>query len=78
MIKGQNNIETPFENPWENSKEFNFNYNHPGFPTPPVSYLYEFNFGSRAQIKRLYYLILSLDNNNYSEKKLSSKIRLRF
>ena len=38
LIKGQNSLETPFENPWENNNgEFNVNYKHPGFPTPPLT-----------------------------------------
>ena len=79
LIKGQNSLETPFKNPWENNKgEFNVNYRHPGFPTPPISYYYEFNFGLELKLKDYTYLILSLDNNNYAEKKLSSKIRIRF
>ena len=79
LIKGQNSLETPFENPWENNNgEFNVNYKHPGFPTPPLSYFYEFNFGLEIKLKDYTYLILSLENNNYTKEKLSSKIRIRF
>ena len=79
LIKGQNSLETSFENPWENNKgEFNVNYKHPGFPTPPLSYFYEFNFGLELKLKDYTYLILSLENNNYLEKNSSSKTRIRF
>ena len=79
MIKGQNSLETPFEKPCENNNcEFNVNYKHPGFPTPPLTYFCEFNFGLEIKLKDYTYLILSLENNNYTEKKLSSKIRIRF
>jgi len=79
LIKGQNSLETPFENPWENNNgEFNVNYKHPGFPTPPLTYFCEFNFGLEIKLKDYTYLILSLENNNYTEEKLLSKIRIRF
>ena len=79
LIKGQNSLETFFENPWENNKgEFDVNYKHPGFPTPPLNFFYEFNFGLELRLKDYTYLILSLENNNYVKNNLSSKIRLRF
>ena len=79
LIKGKNSLETPFENPWENNNgEFNVNYKHPGFPTPPLTYFCEFNFGLEIKLKDYTYLILSLENNNYNEEKLLSKIRIRF
>ena len=52
LIRGQNNLKTPFDNPWEDiNGKFNENYKHPGFPTPPLEYLYDLLFGFEFAIK---------------------------
>ena len=79
LIKGKNSLETPFENPWENnSGEFNINYKHPGFPTPPIRHIYDFNFGIELKINDLTYLTICIENQKKSKNHNSTNLKIRF
>ena len=79
LIKGQESLYTSFKNPWEdNNGKFDYNYQHPGFPTPPLNHIYEYNFGLEIKLKDYTYLILSLENQKDDSEKSYSKIIFRF
>ena len=79
LIQGKNNLNTPFDNPWEdNMGNKIIGYKHPGFPTPPVTNLVDFNLGVEVGIINLTYLTISLENLKISDDVSLSKIRISF
>ena len=79
MIKGQNNLDTAFDNPWDDENgNFNKNYKHPGFPTPPLKHIYDLHVGLEFRLKNLTYLNISFElQKDYSDD-IYKKIRMRF
>ena len=60
LIDGNNGLETPFDNPWEDeSGNLLEDYQPPSHPTPPISKWAEFEVGSEIRIKPLTYITIS-------------------
>jgi len=60
LIDGNNGLETPFDNPWENGNgELIEDYEPPSHPTPPNSKWIEFEIGSEIRVRRLTYITIS-------------------
>ena len=79
LTRGQNNLDTPFDNPWEDSEgKFNENYKHLGFPTPPLNIINDFDFGFEFELRNKTYLILGLESQKNSKKNIIIKLRLKF
>ena len=79
LIRGQNNLNTPFDNPWEDiNGKFNENYKHPGFPTPPLEYLYDLLFGFEFAIKEYTFLNISFEGQKNHDINFQKKIRIKF
>ena len=79
LIKGKNSLETNFENPWEdNEGNFNTLYIHPGFPTPPLNYIYDYNFGIELKINDLAYLTICIENQKKSKNYNSTRLKFKF
>ena len=79
LIQGKNNINTPFENPWEdNEGNLINNYIHPGFPTPPVTRIIDINFGIEISLKNLTTFTIAIENQKISQKSFIFKIKLSF
>ena len=54
---------------------FNYDYKHPGFPTPPLSFLYDLNFGIEIELSKLTFLLLLKIKNILT---LEFKIELQY
>ena len=79
LIKGNNGLETPFDNPWEDGDgNFNYGYNHPGFPTPPLSFLYDLNFSIEFELNKLTFLTITFENQKYFNDRIQSRTSIRF
>ncbi len=79
LIKGSNSLKTPFDNPWEDSGgNFINSYRHPGFPTPPLSLSFNLNLGVEIELRKLTYMIITIENQKYSNSNIKSQISLRF
>ena len=79
LIKGNNGLETPFDNPWEDRDgNFNYSYKHPGFPTPPLSFLYDLNFGIEVELNKLTFLTITFENQKYFNDGIQSRTSIRF
>ena len=79
LIKGNNGLETPFDNPWEDRDgNFDYGYNHPGFPTPPLSFLYDLNFGIEFELNKLTFLTITFENQKYFNDRIQSRTSIRF
>ena len=60
LVDGNNSLETPFDNPWENENgELIEGYEPPSHPTPPNSKWIEFEIGSEIRVRRLTYITIS-------------------
>ena len=78
LIKGQNNLNTPFSNPWEDKNgKFDDTYKHPGFPTPPIEYINDFHLGIEFLLKKYTYLTISLESQKSFEKVINNKLKFR-
>tara|TARA_Y100000590_G_scaffold469374_1_gene656615 strand:+ start:302 stop:1717 length:1416 start_codon:yes stop_codon:yes gene_type:complete len=64
LIDGNNGLETPFDNPWENEKgELIEGYTPPSHPTSPNSKWVEIEVGSEIKIRDLTYITISVQYN---------------
>ncbi len=78
-IQGKNNINTPFENPWEdNLGNKIIDYSHPGFPTPPLQKIIDFNLGFEVSLKNLANLSFVIENQQISQNIFDTRLRLSF
>ena len=78
LIKGANNLNTPFSNPWEdNNGKFKDDYEHPGYPTPPLSFTSDINFGLEIKLNKLSYITISLENQISTRNKTQTQIRIK-
>ena len=78
LIQGVNNIDTPFDNPWEDSAGNKIvNYKHPGFPTPPLTKIIDVDFGIELSLKHLSNLSISIQNQKISKNNFQLAYKLR-
>jgi len=81
LVDGNNGLETPFDNPWENENgELIEDYEPPAHPTQPNSKWIEFEIGSEIKVRTLTYFTISGQYNKSTLLNNSSefKIGLRF
>ena len=57
LVDGNNDLETPFDNPWENENgELIETYKPPSHPTPPISRWAEIEIGSEIRVLSLIHI----------------------
>ena len=81
LVDGNNGLETPFDNPWENENgELIEDYEPPTHPTAPNSKWIEFEIGSEIKVRKSTYFTISGQYNQSTLSNNSSefKIGLRF
>ena len=79
LIQGYNSLETPFDNPWEDDKGNKvIDYVHPGFPTPPLTTLIDFNFGFELILSDLTNLSISIQNQKTLKNDFQTVLKFRF
>ena len=67
LVDGNNGLETPFDNPWENENgELIEGYEPPAHPTTPNSKWIEFEIGSEIRLRPLTYITISGQYNQSS------------
>ena len=79
LNQGVNNLNTPFDNPWEdNNGNKVIGYIHPGFPTPPTVKTFFINFGFELNLKNLTSLTIYLETQKNPNQSINSEIRISF
>ena len=53
-------------------------YKHPGFPTPPLRFLYDLNFGIEVELNKLTFLTITFENQKYFNDGIQSRTSIRF
>ena len=66
LVDGNNGLETPFDNPWENQNgEMIEGYKPPSHPTSPISKWTEVEIGSEINVRQLTYITISGQYNQF-------------
>ena len=77
LIDGNNGLETPFDNPWENENgELIESYKPPSHPTPPISRWAEIEIGSEIRVRPLTYITITGQYNQSPLTNNSSELRI--
>ena len=77
LVDGNNGLETPFDNPWENENgELIEDYEPPAHPTAPNSKWVEFEIGSEIKVRTLTYFTISGQYNQSTLSNNSSEFKL--